>query len=336
MPSSSGIGSLRNALRPVFTTERNVFGLFRRYEATQHPSHDPEGCVSPDELSDIPPQNSPEPLFYPYPNRSSFRLGDWYWNGGVQKSQSGFRELMDIVGDPEFQPADVRDIQWGDIDRVLGSDQAEWLEEDAGWTSTPVTINVPYQLRRGIEPSPSASPREFTSTGFYHRSIVSVIRERLTDRTGAQHFHYEPYELNWQPGSHSHPARVQGEIYTSPAFIDAHRELQNSPAEPGCDLPRAIIALMFWSDVTHLTSFGDTKLWPLYLCFGNESKYRRSKPSCHACHHVAYFQKVVKICLRSLFNFLTGCCHHSCSYLRNSRSLLPSRQQAVMRLVSPF
>src|ERR1700692_4795001 len=49
---------------------------------------------------------------------------------------------------------------------------------------------------------------------------------------------------------------------------------------------------MFWSDATQLTSFGNAKLWPTYMYFGNESKYRRCKPSCHLSNHVAYFETV--------------------------------------------
>jgi len=105
-------------------------------------------------------------------------------------------------------------------------------------------------------------------------------------------FHFEPHELLWQRNKDTDPVRVQGELYTSPAFIDAHRKLQDSPREPGCDLPRVVIALMFWSDATQLTSFGNAKLWPLYMYFGNDSKYGRCKPSCHLCEHVAYFQTV--------------------------------------------
>ena len=36
---------------------------------------------------------------------------------------------------------------------------------------------------------------------------------------------------------------------------------------------------MFWSDSTQLTQFGTAKLWPLYVFFGNESKYRRCQPT---------------------------------------------------------
>jgi hypothetical protein len=49
---------------------------------------------------------------------------------------------------------------------------------------------------------------------------------------------------------------------------------------------------MFASDVTNLTAFSDAKLWPVYLAIGNESKYRRSKPSCQAFEHIAYFETV--------------------------------------------
>src|ERR1700722_1388352 len=295
--NATGFGSLLHPLRRVFTTKRNIFGLFRSYYAIAPPSHDPEERDVLHDLSDIPspspPVNSIPPTFYPYPNLSSFRLGDWYWNGGIQKSQSSFKELMDIVGDPDFRPADIRDVKWDVINRTLASDdQEEWLDEDAGWRNTPVTISVPYSPRRGVRPPPNSGPRNYTVADFYHRSLVSVIREKLSSPTDNLHFHYEPYELNWQPGDSQRTARTYGELYTSPAFIEAHRELQNSPAVPGCDLPRVVVALMFWSDVTHLASFGNAKLWPLYLFFGNESKYRRCKPSCHLCHHIAYFQKV--------------------------------------------
>ncbi|KJA18100.1 hypothetical protein HYPSUDRAFT_145489 [Hypholoma sublateritium FD-334 SS-4] len=49
---------------------------------------------------------------------------------------------------------------------------------------------------------------------------------------------------------------------------------------------------MFGSDATHLTSFGSAALWPCYMYFGNESKYRRCKPTCNLCNHIAYFQKL--------------------------------------------
>jgi hypothetical protein len=122
--------------------------------------------------------------------------------------------------------------------------------------------------------------------------LVSIIKEKISGLKDGHQFHFEPYEQHWQQSDEADPVRTQGELYTSPAFLAAHQELQDSPEEPGCDLPRVVVALMFWSDATQLASFGGAKLWPLYTFFGNESKYRQCKPTCHVCEHVAYFQTV--------------------------------------------
>jgi hypothetical protein len=237
--------------------------------------------------------------FYPYPNEYSFRLGDWYWNHGVQKSRESFRKLLDIIGDPGFRPDDVRNTQWNKIDAKIArnefdgedgvcGDDGEWMDEDAGWKRTLITISVPFSKRSSKIPG----PRDFIVGDLYHRSFVSIIREKLANPHDDQGFHYNPFELFWRPPGTEDDIRVHGEMYTSPAFLEAHRELQESPGEPGCNLPRVVVAMMFWSDATHLTSFGDAKLWPTYLCFGNETKYRCCKPTCHLCNHVAYFHAV--------------------------------------------
>jgi hypothetical protein len=291
-------------LRPITDSPRNIFGLFRRYDTpVEKLSHDPEEHVVLQDLSNIPADTDSlgSNPFYPFPNRSAFHLGEWHWNVGVQKSQRSFRNLVDILGDPNFHLDDIRRVNWDHINEALGTDNdSEWLDDDAGWLRTPVTISVPYQSRRGIPSEPGAGPRNYVVEDFYHRSLVSVIREKILGLKDSNHFHFEPYELRWQSLNKPSPVRVQGELYTSPAFIDAHRELQDSPGEIECNLPRVMVALMFWSDATHLTAFGNAKLWPLYMFFGNESKYRRCKPSCHLCEHVAYFQTVgvfvTKIC----------------------------------------
>ena len=60
---------------------------------------------------------------------------------------------------------------------------------------------------------------------------------------------------------------VQGKLYSSPLFLDTHQDLQDSPGVPGCVLPQVVDALMFLSDLTHLTAFGNAKLWQLYILF---------------------------------------------------------------------
>jgi hypothetical protein len=107
------------------------------------------------------------------------------------------------------------------------------------------------------------------------------------------HLHLEPYKLYWQPGEvPTEPVRVHREMFSSEVFIEAHHDLQNSCGEPGCQLQNVVISLMFASDGTQLTMFSNAKLWPLYMATGNKSKDKRSKPSCHAFEHIAYFETV--------------------------------------------
>lgn len=263
--------------RKVLKSPRNIFGLFRQYFATEFPSHDPEAELTPHDFSDMAEdRNIPELLptlnatstmeaYGPYPNGSSFALGEWFWNTSVQKSKEDFRHLVNIITDPAFRTEDVRETQWDKINRELGdsSSELDWVDEpDAGWVRTPVTIRVPFAYkinkRDRNRPDP-VKPQDFVIEEFYHRSIVDILKERLSS-PDAQHFHMEPYELHWQPGGSPGPIRVQGELYTSPAFINAHNTLQESPPEKGCDLPRVVAALMFASDATQLTSFGQASV----------------------------------------------------------------------------
>jgi hypothetical protein len=117
-----------------------------------------------------------------------------------------------------------------------------------------------------------------------------VIRERVSNDD--THFHYDPYELLWKWTGDAKEVRIHGELYTSAAFLSEHKKLQGSPPVPGYNAPRAVVSLMFWSDATHLTSFGNAKLWPCYLYFGNDFKYQRAKPSSRLGNHIAYFQPV--------------------------------------------
>lgn len=286
-----------------YQTPWNIFGLARKYSGTEPPSHDPENFVTLNELSELKEPTdevvhmedmaSPSPYF-PYPNKNSFLLGDWYWNNGVQKSQKNFQKLIGIVGDPDFSPSDICNTRWNKINHILGHSESdggewEWEDEDAGWQKTEVTISVPFS-RNACYPG----PKNYTVTNFFHRSLLGIVREKLSNAVDDEKFHYEPFELHWRsPLAHAKlQGRVYSELYTSLEFMKAHQTLQESPPEPGCHLPRVVLALMFWSDGTCLTAFGKSKLWPLYMMFGNESKYRRCKPSSHLFNHVAYFEEV--------------------------------------------
>ena len=169
-------------------------------------------------------------------------------------------------------------------------DKGSWQDElrvDGDWVKTPIKINVPFH-KHMLHPG----KKVFDTRNLHHRKLVSVIREKITRSSTHLHLHFEPYRLYWQPKESSEPVRVYRELYTSEAFIEAHDDLQKATREPGCDLARIVLGLMFASDGTQLANFSNAKLSPVYLGIGNESKDRRSKPSCQAFNHIAYFETV--------------------------------------------
>jgi hypothetical protein len=244
------------------------------------------------------PYSTPINPYHPYPTRSSFLLGEWYWDKGPKKSQSSFRNLLEIVGHPGFRPEDVAATNWRHINSQLGgeprsdgdeADGACW-EDDGDWVRTPIVINVPFH-QRSLHPG----QEKFDAGVLYHRKLVSVIREKISRPSSFAHLHFEPYELFCQTDEAYEPVKVHGELYSSKAFMDAHHDLQNSPREHQCELPRVIVGLMFASDGTQLTMFSNNKLWPVYLAIGNESKYRQTKPSCQSFEHIAYLETVSRL-----------------------------------------
>ncbi|KAG9097673.1 hypothetical protein FRC06_007313 [Ceratobasidium sp. 370] len=100
-------------------------------------------------------------------------------------------------------------------------------------------------------------------------------------------FHYEPYQHKWKPPGSSGPTQtLSGEMYTSPAMIKAHREVQSLNID--CDLPRCVAAFMFASDGMQFAQFSHVKGWPILCSFGNVSKYERCKPTSNTCYPVAH------------------------------------------------
>ena len=183
-------------------------------------------------------------------------------------------------------------------ERELNSEATSSITNDhtpgPRWTRTPVTIHVPCTKKMK---DPGSKP--YTGSGFMHRNLMDVIREKVSDPDRFARFHIEPYELLHQPNDNDTPSRVHGELYTSDAFLEEHQKVQEGPGLPG--LERVVVALMFASDATQLTKFTDAQLWPLYLSFGNDSKELRTKPSAHLMEPVAFFEHVRTLILADNF-----------------------------------
>ena len=175
------------------------------------------------------------------------------------------------------------------MDKALAEETDHWVESE-------VSIAVPD----GRPHSPEHPVPVFTMPGLMHRPIMEIIRSVWTSPEAAS-FQYVPFRQFWTNRTLNKDERVFGELYSSDAFLEAHEALQRQQPENGCSLERVVCAIMAFSDSTHLASFGDASLWPLYVYFGNQSKYVRARPSSGSCHHTAYIPKVSSICtIRSI------------------------------------
>ena len=126
--------------------------------------------------------------------------------------------------------------------------------------------------------------------GIWHYSVVKVLKSAFME-VSAEHFHLQLFKLYWHDPDdpNAPPLCLISELYNADTFLEEHSKLA---AETGDDLERVIVAIMLWSDSTHLASFGNASLWPIYMYLGNLSKYRRGKPTSYTVHHIAYIPKV--------------------------------------------
>ena len=288
-------------------TAANKFGLLREYH--HRPSYDPDEHVIPEDLANfktadesLPAEIEAQPHLkhhlppWPFENMSKFLLMNWANSGSNLKTEAEVTRLgQEVLLSPNFRAEELGTFNAHQENKQMDKAFAEVTPNipfsGDGWHEAKVDIEVPVASR--VKPSPPS--RTFSIPGLHFRPLVEVIKAAWGEGI-AKKFHLSPFRR-----IHIHPetkveTRVFDEAYTSDAWIEAHNNLQKQPNEPGCKLEKVIAGLMFWSDSTHLANFGTAKVWPLYMYFGNLSKYIRAQPNSGACHHVAYIPSV-RVCL---------------------------------------
>jgi hypothetical protein len=114
-----------------------------------------------------------------------------------------------------------------------------------------------YQERAdSIQHSSEANAPRYVVSGVFYRPLLEVIRAAFCERA-AEYFHLTPFESYWQPSPDSPPERIVTDLYTSDVFIEEHKKIKTQPRSDGCQLETVVAAIMLWSDLTHLTSFGN-------------------------------------------------------------------------------
>lgn len=284
--------TLRDSLQTVF----NTFGLCRQYP--RRPSFEPDKFIPSSLLarscpvaadahtrgSDSSPELSEPP--YPFLNMTIYRLMTWMNSGSHQKSENEVTRLVrEVIQAEDFNPRDLDGFSVRKSLRTLdntGGKGTVTFPDD--WLETDIILDIPTK-------SKDDESRSFTIPGFHYRPLIAVIRSAFAD-IQANAFHLFPFKRLWKDPLDDHQERVFDELYTSDSWLEAQDHLQRQPREPNCSLERVIAGLMFFSDATHLANFGTAKAWPLYLYFGNLTKYARSAPTSGACHLVGFFPSV--------------------------------------------
>lgn len=226
-----------------FTTPRNPFGVYKKYTYLDPEYIDPEGFIDgadlvEDNIAAVAAQSSEgvnlSLLDSLLPSACALRLAKWYWDEGSDKSIQSFQSLIDIISSEDFQAADIKNTNWRKVYSVLGlrveentapdgsekDDFGSWFTETS-WKKQNVPIDIPFDAATAVPGS-----HRYWIEDFYYRPLVDVIREKLSSLETQERFHLLPYELRWQSTANSPDARLHGEIYTSPAFAQAHEDLQ--------------------------------------------------------------------------------------------------------------
>ena len=230
----------------------------------------------------------------------------WQYSGGTSKTQAELDRLWtSYIQDPVFNPSvDTtfsHDQERRHIEKYLATSNP--FNAAHGWKKSLVKIPLPHE---GSKYKSEHDPKVpwLTVDSVYHCNITDIIINTFKSKVASDTFHIHPYEEYWKPSDDSDPICLFGEAHMSPAFIDAYREVNSLPCDPGDKLEQVIAPLMLWSDATQLANFGDASLWPIYLFFANQSKYTWGRPMADACHHIAYIPGA-HLCLHCCLETLT-------------------------------
>lgn len=300
LPAQSRIRRVLLTLRDTLQTAYNSFGLCRLYP--RRPSFEPDRFIPSSLLARTSPtvsqlegSDSQQKTFappYPFPNMTVHRLMSWMNSGGALLSETKVSRLVkDVILAEDFDPKHLENFSVKRSLRELDRDaDGKKITFPDDWIEADVTINIPTKSKED-------GPRPYTIPGFHYRPLVEVMRAAFAD-IQAQAFHLFPFKRLWKDPLDGHEERIFDELYTSDAWLEAQDHIQKLPREPGCSLERVIAGLMLFSDATHLANFGTAKAWPIYLYFGNLTKYARASPNSGACHLVGFLPSVSFFCIQ--------------------------------------
>ena len=271
-----------------FQTAPNTFGLWKEY--LYQPSYDPDAFILPEDLhrphtsavihhKEGMAEETEDVLVYS--NKSSELMMNWQNSISNQKSNEETTQLVhDFLFHFKFRLGDLKHFNAANENR-----KADAAEEKSPflWSfhHTSVNINIPSG-------SIHVASWMFSISGLYYRQIMSLIKETFESPITLK-FHLSPFKLFRKLPNCEDSDCMYSEIYNLEVLLDEYDKVQCAPTDdPTCKHEKVVAAVMFWLDITHLATFGTAKMWPIYMLFGNLSKYIQSQPNSGAMKHLAY------------------------------------------------
>lgn len=237
-----------------------------------------------------------ENLYAPFKNATTYLLMHWAHTGSNSKSATELDRLASLLQDPRFDPKDLEgfraDREGKRLDACINSsiDTNTLFSASDGWIKGSITIPLSCEGQRQKE---EQAPR-FPVNDVFYRKPLEVLRSMLQG-PAEKYLHWFPFQEYWKSGDDAEPEWIYSELYNSDKFVHEHQQLNHQLSGIAGPCPRleaVVVAIMLWSDSTHLTSFGTASLWPIHIFVGNQSKYLRCKTSLLMAEHLAYIPKV--------------------------------------------
>jgi hypothetical protein len=236
--------------------------------------------------------NAHTPHKHPFKNDSVFELLKALHLNPSSKTTDGMDAIGRLISSGKVKADELTGFRARTELQRLDSFAAKSMIAGGPWKTGSVKVKMP-RMRASKQPfSAEADAPDFEITGVHYRSLVDIITSKIQEAPSNSFLH-TPFTEWWCPPGGATPTRIYGEAYSSDVAIKLFEEIKDIPPPPNHpDVENALVLLTLGSDATHLASFGTASLWPVYVFFGNQSKYNASKPSECAAYHLAYMPKV--------------------------------------------
>ena len=285
-PAMQEIGALSTPDMSRPSSHRSPLNRFRVLQVS---------TVSPamDASHTEPMPSTTAPVPHPFRNDSIFEMVKTLHLGPSSKTAQGMDTVAELISSGRILPEELSGFKTVTELRHLDEFAAKSPIAGGPWRTGSVKIKMPCMRTHNPSFSTEGDAPDFEVPGVRYRCLVDLLVSKVQDPSTSGSFVHTPFTEWWCPPGSTTPIRIYSEAYSSDTAVQLFEEVKGIPPPAGFPhVESVVMLLMLGSDATHLASFGTASLWPIYVFFGNMSKYDSSRPSEFAACHLAYLPKV--------------------------------------------